>query len=633
MIQEPIDVLKQYWGHQDFRGSQLEVIEAVLAGHDVLTLMPTAGGKSLCYQIPGLIKDGICVVVSPLIALIQDQVSQLKKRNIKAIGLTGGLSQDELVKQLDNCVFGKYKFLYLSPERLQQSLVQERLSDMPVNLWAIDEAHCISQWGHDFRPAYLECGILRDLKPEITMIALTATATKPVARDISEQLGFENFQTFKDSFQRPNISYSVVEDENKNNRLYTLCKEVKRSGIVYTRTRRNTLEISTYLNKKGITATFYHGGLSREDKETKLRLWMDNKMKIMVATNAFGMGVDKPDVELVVHYQIPDCIENYFQEAGRAGRDGSVAKAVLIFDPSDPSKAREQFLDSLPDTTFLKLLYRKLNNYFQISFGEGKDQSFQFNFNAFCEAYKLRSSLVYNGLRILDQYSVLSMSQNFQRRTQLQFIVGKKVLMTYLEKNRDLAVMVQNLLRTYGGVFDFETRINTRLIAQKSALKENLVLKALERLHADRIMTYQAGHTDLDITFLVPREDDTTIYRFASEIKALRRMKAEKLQQMFAYIENTKQCRSKQLLKYFGENLLHNCGLCDVCLDRNYNPASEDERIRKDILTALEGHAYSSRELIDRLSCNEHHLLSTLQSLLEDRLIAVNSKNEYVKNR
>ncbi|MGB5237112.1 MAG: ATP-dependent DNA helicase RecQ [Flavobacteriaceae bacterium] len=633
MIQEPLNILKKYWGHQSFRGSQAEIIEAVLSGQDVLALMPTAGGKSLCYQIPGLIREGICIVVSPLIALIQDQVSQLKKRDIKAIALTGGLSQDEVIKQLDNCIFGNYKFLYLSPERLQQSLVQERIAEMPVNLWAIDEAHCISQWGHDFRPAYLECGVLRDMKPEINMIALTATATQPVAKDISDQLRFHNFRTFKDSFQRPNIAYRVIADENKNNRLYSLCTAVKRSGIVYTRTRRNTLEISTYLNKKGISATFYHGGMSREDKQSKLRSWMNNKSKIIVATNAFGMGVDKPDVELVAHFQIPDCLENYFQESGRAGRDGSEAQAVLIYDPGDQRKAKEQFLDTIPDVAFLKLLYRKLNSFFQISYGEGKDQVLQFNFNAFCEAYKLNSSLVYNGLRIMDQHSVLSLSQNFQRRTLIQFSVGKNILMNYLDKNRDIAVLVQNLLRTYGGVFDFETRINTRLIAKKSAVKENTILKALEQLQKDSIISYQAGHTDLEITFLVPREDDTTIYRFAPELKALRRMKSEKLRHMFNYIENTKQCRSKQLLRYFGENILENCGHCDVCVEKNYDSDSEAQNIRDKILTALEGHAYTSRQLIEHLMCNEHQLLTTLQSLLEDRMIAVNSKNEYVKSR
>ncbi len=632
MIREPLNILKKHWGHQDFRGSQREIIEAVLAGQDVLTLMPTAGGKSLCYQIPGLIKEGICVVVSPLIALIQDQVIQLKKRDIKAIALTAGLSQDELIKQLDNCIYGKYKFLYLSPERLQQSMVQERIAEMPVNLWAIDEAHCISQWGHDFRPAYLQCGVLRDLKPNVNIIALTATATKAVVKDIAGQLRLQNFRTFQDSFQRPNIAYSVLADENKNNRLYSLCKAVQKSGIVYTRTRRNTLEISTYLNKKGIPASFYHGGMSREDKATRLKAWMDNELKIIVATNAFGMGIDNPDVELVVHYQIPDCLENYFQEAGRAGRDGSVAQAALIFDPSDQQKAKAQFLDTIPDIAFLKLLYRKLNNFFQISYGEGKDQTFQFNFNAFCEAYKLNSSMVYSGLRIMDQHSVLSLSQNFQRRTLLQFTVGKKTLMTYLNKNRDIAVLVQNLLRTYGGVFDFETKINTSLLAKKSAVGETEILKALERLEKDSIIRYQAGHTDLEITFLVPREDDSTIYRFSPEIKALRRLKSDKLKQMFSYIENTKQCRSKQLLKYFGEKLLQNCGLCDVCLANADDSNSDDKSIRKNILAALEGHAYTSRQLIDRLSYNEHQLLTTLQGLLEDRLIVVNSKNEYVKS-
>jgi ATP-dependent DNA helicase RecQ len=633
VIREPLSILKQYWGHREFRGSQRDIIEAVLAGHDVLGLMPTAGGKSVCYQVPGMLREGICIVISPLVALIQDQVSQLKKKDIKAIGLTAGLSQDELVKQLDNCVFGNYKFLYLSPERLQQPLVQERIAQMPVNLWAIDEAHCISQWGHDFRPAYLECGVLRDMKPEVNMIALSATATKRVAEDISAQLRLENCRLFQDSFLRTNIAYSVVADENKIARLSSLCEAVKKSGIIYTRSRRSTEELAAYLNKKGFKAAFYHGGLAKEEKNTKLKSWMDNKIQFMVATNAFGMGVDKPDVELVVHYQIPDCIENYFQEAGRVGRDGSAAKAVLIYDPSDKTNAREQFLDSLPDTAFFKLLYRKLSNYFQVSYGEGKDQTFQFNFNEFCDVYQLNSSLVYNGLRIMDQHSVIALSQNFTRKTLLQFKVGKKDLMSYLANNQDIARLVQNLLRTYGGVFDFNTRINTLVIAKKSAVTEGVVLKALERLHRDSIIAYQPGSFDLEITFLVPREDDTTIHAFTPQLKALRALKAEKLDQMFRYIDTVNQCRNKQILRYFGEKLAENCGRCDNCQEKGGAITKEDIQTKKEILRILEKNAYTSRELIGKLPCDENIVLTSLQSLLEDGMIEVNSKNEYVKRR
>lgn len=631
MIQEPIKILNKIWGFDQFRGSQKEIIEAVLKGEDVLALMPTAGGKSICYQIPALIRPGICIVVSPLVALIQDQVAQLKMKGVRAIELTGGISFEELIKQLDNCIYGSYKFLYLSPERIQQSIVQERISEMPVNLIAIDEAHCISQWGHDFRPAYLQCSVLRELKPEINMIALTATATERVAKDITTNLKFRGTTFFKDSFLRRNIVYKVVKDENKRLRLTELCQRVTKSGIIYTGTRRNTSELAAFLNRKGISSDFFHGGLPKEEKAAKLRSWMDNKVKLMVATNAFGMGVDKPDVELVVHYQIPDCIENYYQEAGRAGRDGASAAAVLIFSPGDELKAREQFLETLPGPSFLKNLYRKLNNYFQISYGEGKDTLFRFNFNDFCEVYKLNSLMVYNSLKILDQYSVISLSQSFSRRSHLQFKVGKNELMSYLGKNQDIATLVQNILRTYGGIFDFRTKINTHLVAKKSGLEEEAVLRALEQLDKDNIVNYEAGHFDLEITFLVPREDDITINSFSRELKSLQQLKTGKLNAMIAYIQNSGVCRRIQLLNYFGEIRNEPCGECDVCREAQKSDYADDRQVERDILIELETAQKTSRQIVNSLPYEEKEILLMLQKLLEEERIAVNSKNEYLR--
>ena len=352
----------------------------------------------------------------------------------------------------------------------------------------------------------------------------------------------------------------------------------------------------------------------------------------MVATNAFGMGVDKPDVELVVHYQIPDCIENYYQEAGRAGRNGAAASAVLICGPEDETKARDQFLETLPDASFLKILYRKLNNYFQISYGEKKDEVFRFNFNDFCDAYKLNSSLVYNGLQILDQHSVLSLSQSFSRRSQLQFIVGKNTLMTYLASNNDIAILIQNILRTYGGIFDFKTKINTLLIGKKSGLEEDAVLRALKRLKKDNIVDYEAGHSDLEISFLVPREDESTINHFAPQVKALHRLKSTKLNAMIHYINNKVQCRNIQLLNYFGEIRKENCGNCDIC--EAYSKGSNDadqKHMEKDILGLLAIRKQTSRQLINSLPYPENDVLIMLQKLLEEELIAVNSSNEYQK--
>jgi len=385
VIENAAHILKKYWGFDSFRGSQAEIIESVMQQQDVLALLPTGGGKSVCYQVPALLNEGICIVVSPLVALIEDQVNGLKQKGIKAIGLTGGLGFQEVLTLLDNCLYGNYRFLYLSPERLQQELVREKIAGMPVNLIAIDEAHCISQWGNDFRPAYLECAILRELHPNIPVMALTATATERVREDIIQNLGLKNEQLFKDSFLRKNISYQVFWEEDKRYRLQMLCSEASGSGIVYVRSRRMTEELSQFLNKKGFTSHFFHGGLSAGEKSDKLRQWLQNKVQFMIATNAFGMGVDKPDVSLVVHYQIPDNLENYFQEAGRAGRDGKPARAILLTNKADKAQVKKQFLNVLPGTAYIKTVYRKLNNYFQIPFGGGEHETYPFHFDDFCD--------------------------------------------------------------------------------------------------------------------------------------------------------------------------------------------------------------------------------------------------------
>ena len=623
--------MKKYWGFEQFRGSQEFIINEVLRQNDVLALLPTAGGKSVCFQVPAMQLDGICVVVSPLVALIQDQVQQLNDRGIKAIALVGSINPAELNRQLDNCTYGKYKFLYLSPERLQNTVVRERIGQMHVSLIAIDEAHCVSQWGHDFRPAYLQCSLLRDVHPAVNIIALTATATPKVIEDIKEHLRLNDPLVFKDSFIRKNIGFKVVYDENKLLRLYELCSGVRNSAIVYVRTRRMTSEIAAFLQKKGLVAASFHGGMSGDEKEEKLHDWLDNKIRIMVATNAFGMGVDKADVELVVHHQIPDCLENYYQEAGRAGRDGRESNAVLVVSQADEIKAREQFLDSLPDVKFLIHLYKKLNSYFNISYGEGLDRSYRFNFNQFCDQYKLPSSQTYNGLTTLDRYSVLSLSQSFSRRSQIQITVSKDLLMDYLAKNKVMVPIVQNLLRTYGGIFDFKTRINTSLVAKKSGVKEAVVLKLLDRLQKDGISDYDEGHSDLEITFLVPREDDLTIHAFSPKLKALHKNKAEKFDAMMSYVNNKSRCRNLVLLKYFGEVRKESCGKCDVCQAQQKAAPDAFQNMEKDILDMLESNGRTSRQLIKSLPYRESDVLNMLQRLLEDDLVKINTKNEYQK--
>lgn len=629
MHKNPEEILKEFWGFTNFRGSQKEIIDAVLNQQDVLALMPTGGGKSLCFQVPALARDGLCIVVSPLIALIHDQVNNLKQRGIKALALTGGIPFDELITLLDNCLYGGYKFVYLSPERLQQEMVRDKIRQMNVNLIAIDEAHCISQWGHDFRPAYLECAKLRELLPETPVIALTATATDRVATDIIDNLGFTEPLIVKDSFSRPNIAFDVLWCEDKHYRLKQRFAETDQSGIVYVRTRKMTQDLARFLNANGCKASFFHGGIGKKEKQQKLNLWLTDQVQVMVATNAFGMGVDKPDVCTVVHFQIPDCLENYYQEAGRAGRDGASATAVLLTNAYDVAQTRQQFLGALPDTEMLKKIYNKLNNYFQISFGESTDEIFQFPFKDFVAAYGLNSFLTYNALRVLDQYSVIALSESFFKKTEIRFITSQPRIFDYLEKNRGSAPIIQNILRTYGGIFDFETKIDPSLIAKKTNASEKRVFDLLAKLQKDGIIDYKSKKTDLEITFLLPRDDDRTINVFAKQVEQRNQIKVEKVDQMLSYIRTGTVCRSKQILGYFGEKRVKDCGICDVCRKRYQTKDIDFQSISMEIMNILRQASQTSRFLIKKLDYSDTHILKAIQLLLEEGQIQVNTKNEY----
>ncbi len=627
MKKSPVEILRQFWGHGGFRGSQENIISSILEGRDVLALLPTGGGKSVCFQIPALMQEGICIVVSPLIALIHDQVDDLRKKGIKAVSLAGSIPQLELIDLLDNCQYGNYKFLYLSPERLKQEIVLKKLEEINVNLIAIDEAHCISQWGHDFRPAYLECDRLRAIFPEIPVIALTATATDQVIKDILDSLKFIDPLVVKDSFSRDNISFEVIRTEDKRYYLKQLFVKTHKSAIVYVRTRRSTVEIANYLNANELSADFFHGGLDNGEKKKKLGAWLANDTKIMVATNAFGMGIDKADVSLVVHFQIPDCLENYFQEAGRAGRDGSPARAILLTNSSDEDLVSSQFISVLPDTPFLKKVYNKLNNYFQVSYGELVVDAFHFSLYDFCETYKLNTLLTYNALRILDRNSVISLSESFSKKTEIKFICSKVALFDYLEKNKKTAPIIQTILRTYGGLFDFETKINIDLIVKKTGHTHKQVFEVLEHLKNDGLITFKAQTSDIEIHFLVPREDDITINNFVKKVEELHKTKVEKLEKMLEYVRNKVICRNRLLLSYFGEEKNQNCMNCDVCA-RNEDIEISRETTQR-IISSLRHGNKSSRTLIAQLGLKNKVVIGGLQNLLEDGLIKINSKNEY----
>ncbi|NNK12172.1 MAG: RecQ family ATP-dependent DNA helicase [Flavobacteriaceae bacterium] len=629
MKNSPTEILSEYWGHKAFRGSQEEIISAVLEGKDVLALLPTGGGKSVCYQIPGLMLEGICIVVSPLVALIRDQVSSLRAKGIKAVALTGGISFEETITLLDNCLYGGYQFLYLSPERLQQELIRERISEMNPSLFAIDEAHCISQWGIDFRPAYLKCSILRELHPNVPFIALTATATARVADDITENLRMSAPLVVRDSFERKNLVYSVIKQENKNQQLIQLCKKDSPSGIVYVRSRRRTEELSRLLADQGIRARAFHGGMTRNEKEYNLKAWKEDKISFMVATSAFGMGIDKADVRKVIHFELPESIESYFQEAGRAGRDGQSADAVLLVNPEDEGRLIKQFISVLPDVAFIKLLYNKLNNYFQIAYGTEENRDFPFNFNDFCEAYGLNPSLTYNGLRLLDQNSVISLTQHFSQKTSVQFTASKIAIFNYLDANPKHRNILQTLLRTYGGVFEFETKINPVLVAKKAGVIEDQVIASLKKAEMDGMLEFHNEQQDMRITFLVPREDDRTINTFSNKIKDLNKVKITNVQAVLDYVKNDTQCRSNQLLSYFGEQASARCGACDVCLKASPVTGKELKALDRDILKMIEGKALSPQILINSLGKDKEIVLKELRYLMEEGKIVLTSNNKY----
>ncbi|WP_299316821.1 ATP-dependent DNA helicase RecQ [uncultured Maribacter sp.] len=628
MNNTPKEILSKYWGFDSFRGSQEEIINAISNGQDVLGLLPTGGGKSLCFQLPALMKEGICIVISPLVALIENQVDNLQKLGIKAIGLKGGLKFAEVDKLLDNCIYGSYKFLYLSPERLQQELVQERIKAMNVSMFVIDEAHCISQWGHDFRPAYLSCSILRELHPTPPMVALTATATKRVSDDIISSLDLNYPFVVKDSFFRKNIGFGVLLTEDKNGRLKQYCQQIKHSAIVYVRSRRKAEELSKFLVKNNVKATFYHGGVDQKMKTERLNLWLEDKVQVMVATNAFGMGIDKPDVELVVHYQIPDSLENYFQEAGRTGRNGDFAKAILLTNTTDKVLVKKQFIDILPDVAYVKMIYKKLNTFFQIGYGEFTETKFHLNFNEFCSIYKLNTFLTYNALQLLDRNSVLSLSENFSKKITIKFITDKDTLYRYIDKNSKLADFIKVVLRTYGGLFEFDTQINMYLLSKKTAISESLLHQNFEQLAKDEIIEYTSVSSDLEMLFLVPRDDDRTINMFARNIEEQNQLKIEKVTKMLNYIENDTVCRSIQLLEYFGEVQEKECGICDVCISQKLgNTDVVHAKIK--IIQLLKQKTASSRELEKRLNINQDIVIAALKELLEDNYVTLNTINEY----
>lgn len=629
-MQKALYILQKYWGHTSFRASQWPVIDAALQDKDVIALLPTGGGKSICFQIPALYKEGICIVISPLIALMQDQVNALKNKGIKAMALIGGISYADLDTALDNCIYGNFKFLYLSPERLQQELVQERIKQMNVNLIAVDEAHCISQWGHDFRPAYRSINLLKDLQPKAPFMGLTATATSKVVKDIAIQLQLRQPEIFQQSFFRPNLSYNVLKAEDKEYRLLQLLKNKDEPAIIYVRSRKATLEITHFLNKKGFKAEAFHGGLKTDEKKLRLQAWLMDKKNIMVATSAFGMGIDKPDVRHVIHLNLPESLESYFQEAGRAGRDGKLSQATIITHTSDVPVLKNQFLSGNPNIEEVKLTYKKLTTYFQIAYGEGENTSHDFNFSHFCKHYGLPSIKTYNALQLLDRCGILKLSEEFKKRTELQFVVSGRQLQFFLEENEKYQDLVRTILRTYGGILENKTFLNLRIISQKTNISEEEIVRHLNELQQQGVAEFTHSKHDATILFLVPREDYSTINPFSAFIKTQQKNKEANIESVLYYIKNEKQCRSRQLLRYFGEKKTENCGICSVCnLEKKKLTRTEMNEIYRAILPVLKNKESTSREITENINYPEENILEVIRLLTEKNIIYRTKTNCY----
>ncbi|MGY5849530.1 RecQ family ATP-dependent DNA helicase [Salegentibacter sp. F14] len=629
-MQQATHILEKYWGHKSFRPKQWPIIEAVLKGKDVIALLPTGGGKSVCFQVPALYREGICIVVSPLIALMQDQVNALKNKGIKAMALTGGISFQDLDTALDNCIYGNYKFLYLSPERLQQELVQQRIKRMNVNLIAVDEAHCISQWGHDFRPAYRNVNLLKVLKPDVPLIGLTATATSKVVQDMISQLDLNEPEVFKQSFLRKNLAYNVLNTESKTRDLIKLLDKREESAIIYVRSRKATLEISDFLKKNNYKAEAFHGGLKFEEKQKKLKDWFANNSNIIVATTAFGMGIDKPDVRQVIHLNLPESIESYFQEAGRAGRDEKPAVATIITHTSDIPVLKKQFLAGIPDVADIKLVYRKLNSYFRIAYGEGENTTHDFNFREFCQHYQLKTIKTYQSLQLLDRCGILKLSEQFQKKTNLQFIVTGNQLQYFLKENPKYDLLAKTILRTYGGILENNTGINLTTISEKTGIQAKDALGLLEELQQQGIADFSHAKHDANITFWMPREDDTTIHPFSSYIKAQKKSKEANIQAVLDYIENDKVCRSRQLLEYFGEKNVDNCGVCSVCTrPQKALTSTEMNEIYRDLMPVLKDKESTINDISHALNYPQAHILKVLGLLVEKGRIYRTKTNAY----
>lgn len=616
-------ILKQYWGYDHFRGIQEDIIRSVGEGHDTLGLMPTGGGKSITFQVPALSKPGLCLVITPLIALMKDQVNNLRGRGIKAAAVYSGMTREEIVVALENCIFGDYKFLYISPERLDTDIFRIKLRSMHVNLITVDESHCISQWGYDFRPAYLTIAQVRELLPGVPVLALTATATPQVVKDIQQRLGFQTENVFRMSFERQNLAYIVRRTESKTDELLHILNRTEGAAVVYTRNRKRTKETAQLLEASGISATFYHAGLTNAVKDERQKAWIDGKIRVMVATNAFGMGIDKPDVRLVVHLDLPDSPEAYFQEAGRAGRDGNKAYAVLLYARSDKTLLTKRIADTFPDKDYIRKVYEDIQYYYQMAMGDGRGCTFAFNLDEFCHNFKHFPVQADSALKILTRAGYLEYTNEQDNASRLMFTLRKDELYRIHENSEDTEKLLQCILRSYTGLFSDYAYINEETLALRTGLTRQQVYDTLLLLTRRHIVHYIPGKKTPYIIYTRERQEARRILLSKDVYEDRKENFTTRIQAMIAYADSEDKCRSRMLLHYFGEQHSHNCGVCDVCLQRHSSGLrqSEFDDIATEIRRQLASGPLFPDELRRRIDAPSDRFRQVLAFLLEQELI------------
>ena len=602
-------ILKRYWGYDDFRGIQREIIESIGSGHNTLGLMPTGGGKSITFQVPALAKEGVCIVITPLIALMKDQVYNLRKRGIRAAAIFSGMSHDDILTTLENAIFGAIKILYVSPERLSSELFRAKLRHMKVSFITVDEAHCISQWGYDFRPSYLEIADIRHELPGIPVLALTATATPTVVKDICDKLKShldpkeEPFRIFRMSFARSNLAYIVREAADKHDELIHILNNVEGTAIVYVRSRRRTKEVSDLLNESGISATFYHAGLDNTVKDDRQKAWQSDQVRVMVATNAFGMGIDKPDVRVVIHIDCPDSIEAYFQEAGRGGRDGQKSYAVLLFNDNDQRKLMKRISDTFPEKDYVRKVYDHLAYYYQVATGSGYNSMFEFNIDDFCHRFRHFPIQVHSALKILNRAGYIEYIEEQDTQARIMFCLTRDQLYRLKHTDADEERIITTLLRNYGGLFVDYCFIDEGFIAHETSLTKPQLYLTLKGLEQKRILNFIPQKRTPYIRYMQRREDSEHLLFPPDVYDHLKKRYEERIHAIIAYTKAEKQCRSRLLLHYFGEEDSDDCGMCDICLSKNKT------------LTNREAEKEAERQILQLLSDQQSHHVTQLRKI------------------